>query len=163
MRPTRVQSRPRGRAPTVVLAQVVDESAAEPAVVEDEPDTSDVNDVVAELPTPVHTPVAAPPNAEYLQLYTQYVRMQEENVRLRRKVIRLEEDLKQWKEKKTSKRQKLEGEDLKNAIVDIILNSDLNIDSIPDDVEREIYSFIINQISASAGAFSCLRKLFVCG
>jgi hypothetical protein len=104
-----------------------------------------------------------PPADPYMELYAQYIRLQEENLRLRRKTMRLEEDLKHWKDKKATKRAKLEGEELKNAIVDIILNSGMNIESIPDDVERELYGFILTQLSNGAGAVSCVRRLFFCG
>jgi hypothetical protein len=100
---------------------------------------------------------------KYMELYADYIRVQDENVKLRRKMITLEEDLKKWTTEKASKKTKLQGEELKNAIVEIILNSSLNIESIPDDVERELYSFLINQISNAAGTVSCFRKFFVCG
>lgn len=99
----------------------------------------------------------------YMKLYAEYIRVQDENVKLRRKMITLEEDLKKWTMEKASKKAKLQGEELKNAIVDILLNSSLNIESIPDEVERELYSFLINQISNAAGTVSCFRKFFVCG
>lgn len=104
-----------------------------------------------------------PPADPYMELYAQYIRLQEENLRLRRKTMRLEEDLKCWSDKKVKKRAKLEGEELKNAIIDIILNSGMNIESIPDDVERELYGFILTQLSNGAGAVSCVRRLFFCG
>jgi hypothetical protein len=158
----------------VVLAQVV---SPEPEPVwEPEPEPEPVWEPEPEPepvwePEPESTPEQQPPagvvsaphsSGPYLQLYTEHIRVQDENVRLRRKVIRLEEDLKQWRSKKATKRAKLEGEELTNAIVDILLRSNLNIESLPDEVEREIYSFIINQISASSGAVSCVRKLFFC-
>jgi hypothetical protein len=99
---------------------------------------------------------------KYLKLYADLVKTKEENFKLKSKVIMLKEDLKQLQSKKTSRKAKLQGEELKNAFIDIILNSSLNIDSIPDDVEREIYSFIINQVTNTANVVSGIRKFFVC-
>jgi hypothetical protein len=145
MRPSKLA--PRQRAiqpePEPVPAQVIEEDVAPPSLV---------------VPTPDMTFTFE----QYMQLYAEKIRIKEENLQLRRKMIRLEEDLKQWKDKQTTKRNKLQGEELKNAVIDILLNSSLNIESIPDDVEREIYSFIINQIAFGAGAVGCFRKLFLC-
>lgn len=96
---------------------------------------------------------------QYLKLYTDNLKLKEENLKLKSKLITTQEDLKQWKEKKVSKNKKLNSEELKNAVIDIILNSGLNIESIPDEVEREIYNLIINQITNSVGL---VRKLFIC-
>lgn len=96
---------------------------------------------------------------QYLKLYADNLRLKEENLKLKSKLITVSEDLKQWKEKKVSKNKKLNSEELKNAVIDIILNSGLNIESIPDEVEREIYNLIINQITNSVGL---VRKLFIC-
>lgn len=153
------------RPPTVVLARVVEPEPLPPA----EPEVYE--DIVGEPLPPVGAVDDPPQGAEpplppadpYMELYAQYIRLQEENLRLRRKTMRLEEDLKHWKDKKATKRAKLEGEELKNAIVDIILNSGMNIESIPDDVERELYGFILTQLSNGAGAVSCVRRLFFCG
>jgi hypothetical protein len=36
------------------------------------------------------------------------------------------------------------SEEIKKKVIDIIINSDLNIQSIPDDVEREMYNTIFD-------------------
>lgn len=153
----------------IVLAQVVpppepeevlltyDEPAPEPEPTEPAPEPESEPEPA---PEPVPSGVTSPED-KYLRLYTEHIRIQDENVRLRRKVIRLEEDLKRWRNKKTTKKARLEGEELTNAIVDIILSSSLNIENLPDEVERELYSYIINQITTSSGS-GCLRKLFFC-
>lgn len=92
---------------------------------------------------------------QYMKVYTDYVKVKEENLKLKSKLINFEESFKN----KISKRKKIEGEELKNAIVDIILNSNLNIEAIPDDVEREIYQFVLTQISNSS---SLIKKFFWC-
>lgn len=97
---------------------------------------------------------------QYLSLYTDFIKLKDEHLRLKSKLITTQEDLRKWKENKTSPKTKLQGEDLKNAIIDIILSSGLNIESIPDDLEREIYSVIINQISTST---SMIKRIFFCG
>jgi hypothetical protein len=97
-----------------------------------------------------------------LQLYAELVKIKDENHRLKSKVIRLKEDLRKWKEKNTSKQTKLKGDALKNEFIDLLLNSSLNIDSIPDDVEREIYSFIIDQLSFAVNTVSGFKKFFIC-
>lgn len=140
---------------------VVDEPEPEPEQPLSEPELED-EPLEPVMNSVMSTALIPHPDDKYLQLYTEHIRIQEENLRLRRKVIRLEENLKQWQTKKATKKAKLQGEELTNAIVDIILKSNLNIESLPDDVERELYSFIINQISGATGTVSCLRKLFFC-
>jgi hypothetical protein len=102
------------------------------------------------------------PVEHYLQLYSDLVKTKEENLKLKSKVMVLKEDLRKWREKKTSKQTKLKGEELKNAFIDMMLNSSLNIEAIPDDVEREIYSFIIDQLSFAATTVSGFKKFFIC-
>jgi hypothetical protein len=172
---TNSSNKPKDVRDVVVMAQVVEpEPEFEPQQpVVDEPETEPEQPVVDEpeledeplepvMNSVMSTALIPHPDDKYLQLYTEHIRIQEENLRLRRKVIRLEENLKQWQTKKATKKAKLQGEELTNAIVDIILRSNLNIESLPDDVERELYSFIINQISGATGTVSCLRKLFFC-
>ena len=172
---TNSSNKPKDVRDVVVMAQVVEpEPEFEPQQpVVDEPETEPEQPVVDEpeledeplepvMNSVMSTALIPHPDDKYLQLYTEHIRIQEENLRLRRKVIRLEENLKQWQTKKATKKAKLQGEELTNAIVDIILKSNLNIESLPDDVERELYSFIINQISGATGTVSCLRKLFFC-
>lgn len=98
---------------------------------------------------------------KYMQLFSDHIHLKDENANLRRKLIRLEEDVQRLRDKKTSKRAKLEGEQLKNEIIDMILRSDLNIESIPDSVERELYAFILDFVSGS-GTPGCFRKFFMC-
>ena len=74
----------------------------------------------------------------------------------------LQQEIVQIKTSRLSRQKQLKGEQLKNAILEVILKSDMNIQSIPDSVEREIYSFIIDQISNSAGILSRLKKMCVC-
>jgi outer membrane biosynthesis protein TonB len=112
---------------------------------------------IALLPAVQSTPSYAPTVSleEYMKIYTNYVKVKEENLKLRSKLITLEETL----NNKTTKKKKIEGENLKNAVIDIILNSNLNIESIPDEVEREIYYFILTQVSNST---SFLKRMFLC-
>ena len=171
---TNSSNKPKDVRDVVVMAQVVEPEPEfepqQPVVDEPEPELEQPlsePELEGEPLEPVMNSVMSAaliphPDDKYLQLYTEHIRIQEENLRLRRKVIRLEENLKQWQTKKATKKAKLQGEELTNAIVDIILKSNLNIESLPDDVERELYSFIINQISGATGTVSCLRKLFFC-
>ena len=120
---------------------------------------------VPSLPLPAFASMTGPsgptvPLDKYMELFAKYVSTQDENLKLRSKNITLQENIKLLGQRKTSKRQKLEGEALKNAIIEIILNSGMNIDAIPDEVEREIYSFLITQISVST---SFLKRFFMCG
>jgi molecular chaperone GrpE (heat shock protein) len=151
LKPSGVYERPRKR------DTVQPEPEPEPEIVEEETETGglDLSDVIQQQ--------QAITLQQYLGVYSEVIRLKEENLKLRSKLITLQEDLKQWKEKKASKRSKLQGEELKNAFIDLLINSDLNIESIPDEVEREIYSFILNQVSAVAESTSIIRKLFFCG
>lgn len=99
------------------------------------------------------------PLDKYMELHAKVVTTTDENQRLKRKLAILQENVHQLTDKKASAKEKLKGENLKNAFVDLILNSDLNIEAIPDDVEREIYNFILTQVSVST---SFLKRLFTC-
>ena len=60
------------------------------------------------------------------------------------------------------------NEDLANIlhkqIIDYILNSSLNIQSIPDDIEREMYEkildILINQLPSQKSCFKCISSCF---
>lgn len=130
---------------------IEDDEPIVPIVPIDPPTTSTTPQII-----PIGEPV---PFQQYLTMYTEYLRIKEDNIKLRSKLITTQEDLKQWKESKTNKKTKLQGEELKNAVIDIIMNSDLNIESIPDELERELYSLIINQITTST---SLIKRFIFC-
>lgn len=46
----------------------------------------------------------------------------------------------------TTLEQQQQAERIKNQIVNLILESPLNVDFIPDDIEREIYLAIFNEL-----------------
>lgn len=65
-------------------------------------------------------------------------------------------------ERNAPRKRQLQSEEIKNAIVELILKSDLNIESIPDSIERELYNFIIDQITVSTGIIASLKRLCTC-
>jgi hypothetical protein len=150
----------------IVLARVVEptiETFEEPSSIEpeltEEPSPDALVPVIPELePTSTLPTVTLD---KYMQLFSDHIHLKDENANLRRKIIRLEEDMKRLRDKKATKKSKIEGEQLKNEIIDMILRSDLNIQSVPDSVERELYAFILDFLSGS-GAPGCFRKLFTC-
>jgi regulator of replication initiation timing len=82
-----------------------------------------------------------------------------ENTSLKNKIIKQDDELHQWKDKVLSGKQKLVGEDLKNELIGLILDSNLNISSVPDEFEREIYGFIIDKLADRRGLF---KRIFSC-
>jgi hypothetical protein len=46
-------------------------------------------------------------------------------------------------------------EQIKRSVIDVILASPLNVQSIPDDIERQIYEEIFNIIDTTMNAQSC--------
>lgn len=112
--------------------------------------------------SPASAPLEAlPPSMvdvdRYIKLYDAYVKIQNENFRLQRNIVLLEDAIQRASVKTKSR---LEGDELKDAFVDLLLQSSLNLESIPDDVERKIYHFVLNQISTASTTVSCFRKLF---
>jgi hypothetical protein len=79
--------------------------------------------------------------------------------RLKQKIMSQDAELHKWKDKLLTKKQKMAGEDLKNELITLILESDLNIEAIPDDMEREIYGFIIDNLASKQ---SMIKKIFCC-
>jgi hypothetical protein len=47
------------------------------------------------------------------------------------------------------------SEKIKNRIIDLILNSKLNIESIPDDLERQMYESILDVIEDQVVGCKC--------
>jgi hypothetical protein len=151
------------------------QSLPEPEPVQSPPEPEPVQSPPEPEPVqspPEPEPVQSPPEPinninnnitlqEHLKLYAEYVKIKDENVSLRRKILTLEENLRIVRNRKSSKKKKLEGEEIKNAIIDILLNSSLNIDAIPDEVEREIYGFIMDQVAKTSSCFSGLCKFFM--
>jgi len=82
-----------------------------------------------------------------------------ENTSLKNKIIKQDDELHLWKDKVLTSKQKLVGEDLKNELIGLMLDSDLNISSIPDEFEREIYGFIVDKLADQRG---CFKRLFSC-
>lgn len=78
---------------------------------------------------------------------------------LKVKIMKQDEELHRWKDKLLTKKEKLVGEDLKNELITLILDSELNIDQVPDDVERQIYGFLLDKLASNRGVFT---KLFCC-
>jgi len=93
----------------------------------------------------------------YVKLYDSYVRLREDNFRLQRKILQVEHSL----QSASAPRPRLQGDELKDALIDLLLHSSLNVESVPDDVERQIYQFVLNQISTATTTVSCFRKLFL--
>jgi hypothetical protein len=78
---------------------------------------------------------------------------------LKQKIISQDAELHNWKDKLLTKKQKMSGENLKNELITLILESDLNIEAIPDEVESEIYGFIIDKLADNQ---SLIKKIFCC-
>lgn len=49
---------------------------------------------------------------------------------------------------------------LHSKIIDIILNSSLNIQAIPDDVERELYYSIFTVLEEATRKSNCFKRLY---
>jgi hypothetical protein len=82
------------------------------------------------------------PMAIYLQLYREHINLQNELLKVKRQVINLQTEQSQWLKKKETPNAK----ELKEKFIDLILDSPLNIESIDDQTERQIYMFILTQL-----------------
>jgi hypothetical protein len=94
--------------------------------------------------TKIESSVSLIPNEitleSYLKLYEQKLRLEHEVIQLKNKLFEAQIKL------ENNVVNKPNATELKDKLIDLLLESPLNIESIPDDVERQIYRFILEQL-----------------
>jgi hypothetical protein len=111
---------------------------------EPEPEPEPDPDPELEPSEPLIQDLTAPnvPMSVYLQLYRDNFNLQNELIKAKRQIINLQTEQAQWLKKKSNPN----AHELKEKLIDLILESPLNIESIDDHTERQIYMFILTQL-----------------
>jgi hypothetical protein len=76
----------------------------------------------------------------YLKLFEQKIKLEHEVIQLKNKLFEAQVKLENKVVNKPN------ATELKDKLIDLLIESPLNIESIPDDVERQIYRFILEQL-----------------
>lgn len=122
--------------PTVIMEQIQQEVKNQINPPEPEP--------IVEEPLPDPQPQSVIPseiNLEaYLKLYEEMLRYKLETVNLKKRLMEYEVKEAQKQKNNTN------AIDVKDKLITLLLESDLNIEAIPDDVERQIYRTILDYL-----------------
>lgn len=90
------------------------------------------------------------------ELLNELKQLKDENKILKSSIQKLKVDTHKYK--KVSKKKKTQGQTIKESIINILLSSPLNIDTIPDDIEAEMYNAILDSLETSCNPFRFFCK-----